>query len=93
MLSCRKESKTFTIFYSSGAINIELGAGLSVQKYEDSGLPYFSLYNIPKLGKMYQIPIQYTKWSQNLQMAVKYSKWEKNIPTSSIVRPSRIYPN
>jgi hypothetical protein len=27
------------------------------------------------------------------QMAVIYSKWSKNIPTFSIPRPSKIYPN
>jgi hypothetical protein len=27
------------------------------------------------------------------QMAVKYSKWSKNIPTFSIPKPSKIYPN
>jgi hypothetical protein len=27
------------------------------------------------------------------QMAIIYSKWVKNIPTNSITRPSKIYPN
>jgi hypothetical protein len=27
------------------------------------------------------------------QMAIKYTKWLENLPTSSIARPSKIYPN
>jgi hypothetical protein len=43
------------------------------------GLPDFYWYNIPKLGKIYQITMKYTKWPQNIpngrtidQMALKY---------------------
>jgi hypothetical protein len=43
-------------------------------------LPDFSLYSIPKVVKKYQ-------------MAVKYTKRPQNIPTSSIARPSKIYPD
>jgi hypothetical protein len=54
---------------------------LAVSKYENAlptylqpGLPDFSLYNIPKRGKIFQIAIKYTKRQQNMyiyQLAVK----------------------
>jgi hypothetical protein len=47
-------------------------------------LPDFSCYNIPKREK-------YTKWP--LKPRNTYTKWPKNTPTSSIARPSKIYPN
>jgi hypothetical protein len=31
--------------------------------------------------------------SKNIQYVQKYNKWPKNIATSSIARPSKIYPN
>jgi hypothetical protein len=31
----------------------------------NTGLPYFSLYNIPEREKIYQITIKYTKLTQN----------------------------
>jgi hypothetical protein len=45
-----------------------------------AGLPDFSCHNKPKREK-------YTKWPQNIP------KWPYTIPTSSIARPSKIYPN
>jgi hypothetical protein len=43
---------------------------------------------------------KYTKWPQTIpndhklyQMALKLSKWSLNIPTFSIPRPSKIYPD
>jgi hypothetical protein len=55
------------------------------------GLPDLTWYNIPNWGK-------YTKLPQNIpndyKMAVKeVHKCPLNIPTSAIVRPSKIYPN
>jgi hypothetical protein len=55
--------------------------GFWFRLWEDLGrLPDFSWYNIPKLGKMYQITIKYPKWPQNIpndlkidQMAIKYA--------------------
>jgi hypothetical protein len=53
-----------------------------------SGLPDFYWYNIPKWGILYQITIIYTKWPQNIPNGhYVYT------PTSSIPRPSIIYPN
>jgi hypothetical protein len=57
-------------------------------------LPDFSRSKLTKLGKIYQMTTNYiyqkavnwTKWPW------KYSKWSWNIPTSSIPRPSKIYP-
>jgi hypothetical protein len=59
------------------------------------------VYNIQKLGKIYQITIliyqMATKYTS--YMATKYIKWTEKgqtainyIPTSSIERPSKIYP-
>jgi hypothetical protein len=49
---------------------------------------------------LYQNGKKYTKYRENIsnghkiyQMAVKYTKSPQNIPTSSIGRPSKIYPN
>jgi hypothetical protein len=53
------------------------------------GLPDFSLYSIPKQGKIYQITIKYPKWPQNLPNGCKTA----NIPISSIARHTKIYPN
>jgi hypothetical protein len=44
--------------------------------------------NIPNNQEIYQMSIKYGKWHQNM-----YTKWTQNIATSSIVRPSKIYPN
>jgi hypothetical protein len=57
-----------------------------------SGLPDFSWHNIhTKVGKMYQI---ITMGHKIYQVAVKLTKrHEIPIPTSSIVRPFKIYPN
>jgi hypothetical protein len=45
--------------------------------------------------------VQHTKTGKNIpkrchkiyQMATKYIKWPQNVPTSSIARPSKIYPS
>jgi hypothetical protein len=55
-----------------------------------SRLPDLSRHNVPKRGKIYQIA---TKLPNGHKMGVINSKWPKNIPTFSIPRPSKIYPN
>jgi hypothetical protein len=52
------------------------------------------IFWVPKTGK------KYTKTGENIlkghkifQMALKLIKWPLNIPTSSVARPSKIYPN
>jgi hypothetical protein len=49
---------------------------------------------------IYQLTIKYAKCLQKIpngrkiyQMAVKYTKWPLNLPTSSIEKPYKIYPN
>jgi hypothetical protein len=42
---------------------------------------------------MYQNEGKYTKLPLNYQMTIKCTKQLKNIPTLSIPRPSKIYPN
>jgi hypothetical protein len=44
--------------------------GNALPAYLQPGLPDFSLYNIPKRGKIYQIAIKYTKRQQNM-----YTNW------------------
>jgi hypothetical protein len=56
-------------------------------------LPDFSWHNIPKLGEIYQIATKLPNGHQMQQEAEIYSKWPKNMPTLSIPRPSKIYPN
>jgi hypothetical protein len=58
-----------------------------------AGLPDFSWYNIPKRGKIHQMTTYNTKWPKIYLMVGKLTKLPQNIPTSSIVRPSKIYPN
>jgi hypothetical protein len=41
----------------------------------------------------YQSTINYTKWPQNIPNACKIDQRAKNLPTSSIARPYKIYPN
>jgi hypothetical protein len=66
--------------------------------YPGTRLPDFSWDNIPEREKVYQITIKYTKWPQNILNGHKiYPMAVKNchricIPTSSIARPSKIYP-
>jgi hypothetical protein len=45
-----------------------------------AGLPDFSWYSKPK-------------WQKISKLAGKYTEWPLNIPTSSVARPSKIYPN
>jgi hypothetical protein len=58
-----------------------------------SGLPDLFWYNIPRRKKLpnyhkiYQMSIKYTALQQNIP------KGPLNIPTTSIARPSKIYPN
>jgi hypothetical protein len=47
-----------------------------------------SWYNIPKQEKIQQLTMEYI-----YQMATKYTKWPQKRPTSTIARPSKIYPN
>jgi hypothetical protein len=42
--------------------------------------------------KIYQKNIKYAKWPQNIPDDSKMDKMIINIPTSSIARPSKIYP-
>jgi hypothetical protein len=56
-------------------------------------LPDFSRFNVPKLGKKYQIATKSPNGYKMYQMAVSYSEWPKNIPTFFIIRPWKIYPN
>jgi hypothetical protein len=58
-----------------------------------SGLPDFSLYNIPNKrgGGIYQIAIKYPKWPQNIQNGCKID--HKICQHRRIARPSKIYPN
>jgi hypothetical protein len=44
--------------------------------------------NVPSDHKKYHVTIKHTKW-----LYAKYSKWTQNIPTFSITRPYKIYPN
>jgi hypothetical protein len=37
--------------------------------------------------------VQYTKREKVYQTIIKYTKWPQNMPTSSIARTSKIYPN
>jgi hypothetical protein len=58
---------------------------------ENSGLPDFSWYMIPKQEKMYQMNTKYTKWSQNIPKVEKIL--QMNVPTFSNLWHSKIYPN
>jgi hypothetical protein len=49
-------------------------------------LPDFPWYKTPKREK-------YTKWQQNIPIGRKIYQMAKNMPTSSITRPSKMYPN
>jgi hypothetical protein len=46
-----------------------------------------------KWGKIYRKTIKYTKWTQNIPNDHKIDHMATNIPTFSIARPSKIYPN
>jgi hypothetical protein len=43
--------------------------------------------------KIYQISTKYSTGMKKYQMATKYTKWPPNIPTSSVARLSKVYPN
>jgi hypothetical protein len=58
------------------------------------GLPDFSRYKIPKREKIYQISNNYTKCPLNITKGCKIDHVSiKYTNTSSIARPSKIYPN
>jgi hypothetical protein len=46
-----------------------------------------------KNGKKYELTIKYTKWKYKIPKCNKIDQMVINIPTSSIARPSKIYPN
>jgi hypothetical protein len=50
-------------------------------------------HGIQKRGKIHQMTTYNTKWPKIYLMVGKLTKLPQNIPTSSIVRPSKIYPN
>jgi hypothetical protein len=56
-------------------------------------LPDFSSHNIPKRGKIYQITSKLANDHKIYKLAILYSKCALNIPTISILRPLKIYPN
>jgi hypothetical protein len=56
-------------------------------------LPDFSRYKIPKREKYTKLPQNIPNVNKIYQKSVKWTKCPKNIPTSSIARPSKIYPN
>jgi hypothetical protein len=41
------------------------------------GFQDFSLHNIPKRGKIYQVTIRYTKWPQNMPNGLKMDQMAK----------------
>jgi hypothetical protein len=53
----------------------------------------FSSTQYTKIGKIYQRTTTLPNGHKIYQIAVKYCKRPKNIPTFSILRPSKIYPN
>jgi hypothetical protein len=59
---------------------------------ERPGLPDFSRYNLPKKGILYQITTKCTKCPLKVPNGCKIDRIPKNKPTSSIARPSKIYP-
>jgi hypothetical protein len=54
-----------------------------------TGLPDFSRYNIPKWEKSQNV----LNGQKSIQFSGKIDKMVIKIPTSSIARPSKIYPN
>jgi hypothetical protein len=46
-----------------------------------------------KNGKKYEWTIKYTKWKYKIPKCNKIDQMVINLPTSSIARPSKIYPN
>jgi hypothetical protein len=66
----------------------QLGILISINNRDYiAGLPNFSSYNITKRKKT-QIIIKYTIWTQN-----RLNGHKIYLPTSSIARPSKIFPN
>jgi hypothetical protein len=62
-----------------------------------AGLPDFSWFKIPKLGKIYQITTKYTKSPQNIpnyhkicQITTKYTKLPQNIPNGHKIFPMAV---
>jgi hypothetical protein len=56
-------------------------------------LPDFSWSKKTKTGKFTKWPQTITNGHKLYQMATKYTKWPYNVPTPSMARPSKIYPN
>jgi hypothetical protein len=63
------------------------------QKRLHSRVAGFFLVQHTKRGKIHQMTTYNTKWPKIYLMVGKLTKLPQNIPTSSIVRPSKIYPN
>jgi hypothetical protein len=62
--------------------------------WSEAGVPDFSWYNIPNDHKIYQMTIKFTKFPQTIQNCGKIDKTAITyMPTSSITRPYKIYPN
>jgi hypothetical protein len=59
----------------------------------EQGCQIFLVPNIPKWEKYIKWPQTRPKGCKIDAMAVKYSKWSLNIPTFTIQRLSKIYPN
>jgi hypothetical protein len=51
----------------------------------------FLMLQYTKTGKIYQITIKYSKWSQNIPNDHNIDQSAINIPTFTIARPSIIY--
>jgi hypothetical protein len=58
----------------------------------ESRVARFFLPQYSKTGKIYQMTIRYTKWPHNIQYGRKIDQMATKC-TSSIERPSKIYPN
>jgi hypothetical protein len=80
-LTCQKVSVIFEIC-------IRLRACQSAFKSR-IGLPDFSWYNVPKLGKIYQMTTKLPKCPLNIQYGCKIFQMDKNIQTLSSI----VYPN
>jgi hypothetical protein len=61
--------------------------------WRNQGCQIFLDPNIPNCGKYNKCPQTIPNGHKLHQMAIKYSKWSSNIPTFTIQRPSKIYPN
>jgi hypothetical protein len=76
------------------------GGSASAHTTKKTGLPDFSWYNIPKRGKNYTKLLKIYQITNNIPIFPKYTKLPHNIPnahtiipTSSLGRPSKNYPN